>query len=148
MGAQSDMEIIQMVGIQRKYLDTLMISLQECHVAWRCLRGFCRSDPSGAVKHRFLWGVVFGRVDCVCLYQTVSTIIQLTFAGVASGEECVFAEVCIGLPVDEDKNQARKPLSPAVLTTCSGSMLANSQFALIWLPAFHGSLTSNACPRT
>ncbi|OLP89723.1 DNA-directed RNA polymerase III subunit RPC2 [Symbiodinium microadriaticum] len=31
MGAQSDMEIIQMVGIQRKYLDTLMISLQECH---------------------------------------------------------------------------------------------------------------------
>ncbi len=34
MGVQSDMEIIQMVGIQRKYLDTLMISLQECHVAW------------------------------------------------------------------------------------------------------------------
>ncbi|CAE7215078.1 rpc2 [Symbiodinium natans] len=31
MGVQSDMEIIQMVGIQRKYLDTLMISLQECH---------------------------------------------------------------------------------------------------------------------
>ena len=33
MGVQSDMEIVQMVGIQRKYLDTLMISLQECHAA-------------------------------------------------------------------------------------------------------------------
>eukprot|EP00437_Effrenium_voratum_P024501 CAMPEP_0181418476 /NCGR_PEP_ID=MMETSP1110-20121109/11580_1 /TAXON_ID=174948 /ORGANISM="Symbiodinium sp., Strain CCMP421" /LENGTH=1160 /DNA_ID=CAMNT_0023541467 /DNA_START=61 /DNA_END=3540 /DNA_ORIENTATION=+ len=31
MGVQSDMEIVQMVGIERKYLDTLMISLQECH---------------------------------------------------------------------------------------------------------------------
>eukprot|EP00931_Biecheleriopsis_adriatica_P063853 TRINITY_DN38747_c0_g1_i1.p1 TRINITY_DN38747_c0_g1~~TRINITY_DN38747_c0_g1_i1.p1 ORF type:complete len:1196 (-),score=225.56 TRINITY_DN38747_c0_g1_i1:24-3611(-) len=31
MGVQSDMEIIQMVGIQRKYLETLMISLQETH---------------------------------------------------------------------------------------------------------------------
>eukprot|EP00913_Durusdinium_trenchii_P030439 g28514.t1 len=31
MGVQSDMEIVQMVGIQRKYLDTLMITLQECH---------------------------------------------------------------------------------------------------------------------
>ena len=35
MGVQSDMEIVQMVGIERKYLDTLMISLQECHDAWR-----------------------------------------------------------------------------------------------------------------
>ena len=33
MGVQSDMEIVQMVGIQRKYLETLMISLQECHAA-------------------------------------------------------------------------------------------------------------------
>lgn len=31
MGVQSDMEIIQMVGIQRKYLDTLMHSLQDVH---------------------------------------------------------------------------------------------------------------------
>eukprot|EP00930_Biecheleria_cincta_P046228 TRINITY_DN31884_c0_g1_i1.p1 TRINITY_DN31884_c0_g1~~TRINITY_DN31884_c0_g1_i1.p1 ORF type:complete len:1203 (-),score=178.11 TRINITY_DN31884_c0_g1_i1:56-3379(-) len=31
MGVQSDMEIIQMVGIERKYIETLMISLQELH---------------------------------------------------------------------------------------------------------------------
>ncbi|CAE8724246.1 unnamed protein product, partial [Polarella glacialis] len=31
MGVQSDMEIIQMVGIQKKYLETLMPSLQEIH---------------------------------------------------------------------------------------------------------------------
>mmetsp|Transcript_89509 Transcript_89509/g.186995 ORF Transcript_89509/g.186995 Transcript_89509/m.186995 type:complete len:1198 (-) Transcript_89509:105-3698(-) len=31
MGVQSDMEIMQMVGIERQYLDTLMPSLQEVH---------------------------------------------------------------------------------------------------------------------
>jgi len=31
MGVQSDMEIVQMVGIQKKYVETLMVSLQEVH---------------------------------------------------------------------------------------------------------------------